>query len=61
MTFDKYGNPIFSDEVSDDYLDMHSNNKLDNEIMIAERINYLKRHNLKYYEKFTKTKAYDSE
>ena len=47
MTFDKYGNPIFSDEVSDDYLDMHSNNKLDNEIMISERINYLKRHNLK--------------
>ena len=28
MTFDKYGNPIFSDEVSDDYLDMHSNNKI---------------------------------
>lgn len=61
MTFDKYGNPIFSDEVSDDYLDMHSNNKLDNEIMISERINYLKRHNLKYYEKFAKIKACDSE
>ncbi|UVJ31099.1 HNH endonuclease [Staphylococcus aureus] len=51
MTFDNQGNPIYSEEVSFDYIDMFGNNKIDDIIFDEKRLEYLKKHNEKFQKK----------
>lgn len=55
LTFDINGNPLFGVQVTNDFIEKYGDNKLDESVLILERLLYMQKHNNSFEKKLLAT------